>query len=787
MPLAPSEVEADTKYRVARFEILHGGDTRGHSRAPREAKGRPARLEAPSAEEVERGAVGVDCVLLSARRYLVGLAGEPRGADLAACEGALIRLRLVFADNGEPVLPAPLVGFARGAKVGEARTELVLRMNGKGYSAQRFGIAASSFLHRRRAFRLLIEDMAGRLLDSLLAAKRARVGGGGAGRRPSSAASLTASGTSGASSDSEREAGPEAGYGSEYGEEKKGGGGDEEEQLALQFQRAVHLYPDADAAPEEAPLGPLPAPPPPPPLPAHAIIPAATRGVTTEGAGLPTSSAGRAAPHTRGPPPASFSSPLSLTGMPPPYRHAGGASREGALAMVYASHAAVGAVAASVGVKHPVALSNAEVFDSPLFRSREGRFRARRALEDLRLAGSPDLVEAVAGAWRALLLAAGCEAGAFVGLPDADEAALAAEHAWNAVAVLCGEVRPHRLGRPLPVPRDYVFALVDHAERLVAPHFAGRPVLRCEAMRRRAWALEQWRESEGALELYFGAWSELIRAGETPCRQEAALLCELADSLLRMPHRSHMGFHICTRLYWFCEGDEEDRFGEACAVRTLGWEAFMRGQWRNSRRHLERAVDILAPMSPGYRAPLERIFQTMSICSFHTADLGGLRHYAGRSLEQACEAYGFAYPELDYTFNWLPWWVSIIEHKVKPGTMKREPRLEDLVSNMRWSLLLMDRFAMRTHPLREAVVGHALFQLARTHMHCGEWSKALASLARARSVLYDRYPAYFPHEGGRMESVRRMEAECRAGMAAAAVGAGPAPPAPRRAPPSPPS
>eukprot|EP00741_Cyanophora_paradoxa_P008439 tig00001331_g8166.t1 len=826
--LTPAPELTEVEKGGARFEILHGGPMRMRSKERRTWQ-RPPRLEAPGPEEeAERGAAGAECVLLSGRRYLVGL----RDADFAAWEGALVRLRLVFADDGEQVLPEPLIAFPRGARDGERRMELELRMNGKGYTEQRFGIAASSFLHRRRAFRLLIEDTEGTLLDSLVvwgaappkrapsagaghdvpvaagdAPKRLRVLGGGAGRRPSIAGSQTASGTSGASSDSDGDEGyalPDEEGGRTFREAKGpwgGPGGGDDDDLALQFQRVMHLYPGADRGPEDdpgAPPGVDPQPLPPSTMSAVMSI------LKAEGAVLPSPLA--PFPASFALPPRPFSSPLSLSGMAPPYRHASAASRDGAVAMVHASHAAVGAVAASLGVKHPVpgnrhppprlvtacrdlaaALSNAEVFDSPLFRSRDGRFRARAALEDLRFSGSSELarpypppslppafvrergaqLESVAGAWRKLLLAAGTHAGALVGFPDPDDAALAAEHAWNAIAVLCGEAR-------------IVSADLLPAERLATPHFAGRAALRCEAMRRRAWALEQarpapgpdlrppptrgrgqWRESDAALELLFGAWSELIRAGETPSRQEAALLCELADLLLRMPHRSHLGFHICTRLYWFCEGEDEDRFGEACAVRTLGWGAFMRGQWRSSRRHLERAVSILTPMSPGYRAPLERIYQTMGVCSFHTADLGGLRHYAGRSLAQTCEAYGFAYPELDYTFNWLPWWMSIIEHKVKPGTMNREPKLEDVASNLRWNVMFMERFVMRGHPFRESVVGHALFQLARAQMRCGEWAKALGSLARSRSVLYDRYPAYFPPGSARMEIIRRMEAECR--------------------------
>eukprot|EP00741_Cyanophora_paradoxa_P013983 tig00020723_g13499.t1 len=811
----------------ARFELLHGGDLRSHAYDGmiRERSGRPTRVEAPGRR---RRSVGSRTWTACCSRAALprGLAGGPLQADYKSWEGASVRLRLVYADDGTQVLPDPLIAFPWGSRLGEPCAELVLRLNGNGYSEQSFGVAASSFLHRRRRFRLKICDAedAASVLDSVVvwgaapakrgqagaaaaqgrpsskeASKRPRVvggaggaggGGGAAARRPPRPVSASLTSVVSSSSEWETEGG--------YIADEKAGYGNEEEELALQFQRAVHFYPDADPASEDG-AGPLAEPPQPlPPGAPLRILPAGVSAGKTSPA--PIGLAAPLSPSLPWPPPAPFSSPLSLNGMAAPYRHASAASRDGAAAMVHASHAAVGVVATSVGVAHPVrgnrpspprlltacrdlaaALSNAEVFDSPLFRSREGRFRARRALEDLRLAGSSELLESVAAAWRSHILAAGSdpETGTFPGLKDPEDAALAAEHAWNAVSVLCGEAR-FASSDLFPVPRSYVFSLIEHADRLTAPHWEGRPALRCEAMRRRAWALEQWRESDAALELYFEAWSELIRAGETPSRQEAGLLCELADSLLRMPNRSHLGSHICPRLYWFCDGDEEDVFGEACAIRTLGWEAFMNGKWRNSRRHLERAAGILAPMSPGYRAPLERIFQTTALASFHVGDLSGVHTYARRSLAQASETYGFGYPEIDYTFNWLPWWLNVLEHKVRPGTMKREPKLEDVASNMRWSLLLTERVLFRGHALRDAVVGHAIFQLARAQVHCGEWAKALGSLARARSVLYDRYPAYFPPHSGRMENIRRMEAECRerSGQGAGqGVAAGAPPPA----------
>eukprot|EP00741_Cyanophora_paradoxa_P014662 tig00020816_g14140.t1 len=337
----------------------------------------------------------------------------------------------------------------------------------------------------------------------------------------------------------------------------------------------------------------------------------------------------------RSPPPAAH--------LPPPFRHGSEAAREEAVKCVAAAAEALRAVASEVGARHPVdaswaaparlvractdlaaALSLPEVFDTPLFADEEGRGRVRGYLEDLRLSGSPHFVEGVYAAWHDALTSA--HADFFTQLADA---ALMAEHCWRCIAVATGpmHVLPPDL---LPVGRDHVFALLDKAAEAVKPHGAAEPLLAARATGRRAFGHLLFFEINEAIDLYFTAWSQVIRAGGTPSRLEADILIELAEALARDPARYDDVQTVYDKMYFFTGPEPADRFNEVRVLRALvssspaAHNTLFYGRARDTAGMLQRAVAVLETLPNEYRVTADRFELTTAHACFHGGDLAGL-------------------------------------------------------------------------------------------------------------------------------------------------------------------
>eukprot|EP00741_Cyanophora_paradoxa_P018947 tig00021108_g18291.t1 len=515
--------------------------------------------------------------------------------------------------------------------------------------------------------------------------------------------------------------------------------------------------------------------------------------------------------------------------LPPPFRHGSEAAREEAAQFVAAAAAALRAVASEVGARHPVDASWAA--PARLVRACTDLAAALSLPEDLRLSGSPHLVEGVYAAWHDALTSA--HADFFTQLADG---ALMAEHCWHCIAVATGpmHVLPPDL---LPVGRDYVFALLDKAAEAVKPHGAAEPLLAARATARRAFGHLLFSEINEAIDLYFTAWSQVIRAAGTPSRLEADILIELAEALGRHPDRyedvqtvyekvrGKKGYKgvlfsaaanaapqqlprpavVLTRqpppqLYFFTGPDPADRFNEARVLRALGPPRPRRpaqprppspapprhdnalssltnntlffGRARDTAGMLQRAVSILETLPDEYRVTADRFELTTAHACFHGGDLAGVVRHARRISAIMQRLRRHSEPQMD--LFWFGRSMSSLFDacKVRPGRLSKAYTAEDFAQATSWTLALIRRFRLLPKSIAPFIEGHMTYQLAMAHMGYGAWSKALACLERAKRDLYDRFPAYFSPRQRRIVDLGKAIAACRERLGAAPAGGG---------------
>eukprot|EP00741_Cyanophora_paradoxa_P011948 tig00020572_g11545.t1 len=509
----------------------------------------------------------------------------------------------------------------------------------------------------------------------------------------------------------------------------------------------------------------------------------------------------------------------------PSYRHADAEARDVALAGVYAAEAAATAAAKAAGLSHPAsaddiagcragraeqwarlqsglrglawALAGAEVLDTDLFRTRDGTLEARRALEDLRLSGSQELMDMVLDTWRLHILR----------VPDEltkEDAVLLAEHAWGLLQIVCGW-DPGADWTLLPVNRDYVLTLLEKVERVLAPYVEesgpdADPALFARTAAARARALEQIGDGEAAAAGYFEAWAALMRAGLAPSRREAAVLQPLVDLLLRMPARADLGAQLCDRLYWFEESDE-DRYGQSLALQTLAARHQLRGQLTEAANLLTEALGLVAPLSPGYRTHAWQLHQSLMAISLQRLDLPAAYRHAKRGYALLAESALPSAPDADSTFaatrrargnvgsapggGVTPKGPNPATPAAIAGSDSASPEppppgpVVETVQNVVRVLFLLGSETQRAAPLIE---GHSLYQAGLAEMAAGAHRRALESLERAARALYRRFPAYFPPQSPRVRQLNMAIGECRARLypgkalaASAAGGAGPEP------------
>eukprot|EP00741_Cyanophora_paradoxa_P005109 tig00000857_g4951.t1 len=388
--------------------------------------------------------------------------------------------------------------------------------------------------------------------------------------------------------------------------------------------------------------------------------------------------------------------PLGLAfGVQASYAPGAEAERRGALELVEAAAAAVHAAAQAAGVGHflalppappravvdacvdlAAALSSPAFFETQLFTTRDGRYRTRQLIDDLRLSGSSELVDGLLASWRQTLLSVPVES-----LALASDAAALAQHVWNAIEVIAGHPHTMKTVDLVPVDREFIFSLLEKVDQVLAGHRGADPVLHVGALTRRAWLMFQYGDVEQALECYFTAWSEVIRCRLAPSRLEIQVLCELIEILLLVPSKWELADHLCSKVYWFATGDVEDKYLEAYASRTMGMVAMAFGRWKAAKHHLGRSAELVELLPVGYRLYAERLYKNLGHLAYHTGDFIGCLRYAWKTVDALSRYAGISWNEADPFSYSLRAAKAICDSDLRPGRMKRSYTMADFTNS----------------------------------------------------------------------------------------------------------
>eukprot|EP00741_Cyanophora_paradoxa_P009037 tig00001443_g8750.t1 len=801
--------------------------------------GKIKKNEGPS--EVERARESsIDYSLISFKQYR--LAGVPGDEESAALLGCLLRVRLLFADTGEVAAAEgaggrstlALAAYPPGAKrSGVPCPELFVRMGAAGLTDERFGCLTTSYLCNKRPFLLevtvagtgrpvasfRVEILSHKTWAALHRDKRPRAGyapsatsddspgsnaeldsppPGPSTSAPSLARSLARPATPPSPTDRSGGDALADAFSQLFPFKEPPDPQEEDDRPSSALGATVSTLPPEGLEEGAGPAGLDPGD-------KKAAADAFIRAVEED---LRKINVASAAPELPVPSSAALAglSPWQLP-QSPPYRHAGEAEREAAVALVAAAGAAVRAAAAAAGVRHPVRagqsvppprrclalrgrpphqiLSSATVFDTPLFSTQEGRHRLRRILEDLRLCGSSWLVDSVLGAWLRCL----------TNVPPAspsEDARLMAEHIWRMLETIAGHAQAIAVDL-LPISRAQLTGLVDFAARLALPTRPARPaapprsaaepdgsgaggqdadpVFFARSLMKRGWGCMADEQYEAAMELYFEAWSTLIRTQNTPSRAELDLFIHMNYIVLMLPNRRDLAAHLCSKVYWFV--DDYDPWYEAAAFRALGQEAFFRRDWKVARRHLLRAVELLEPMPDGYRVITQNPYLLLGQCCFHRADFRGVLNYVRHTNAVVSALQRLSFHELDIAAQFLSLLGPVYEPRLGSSGRAEAPdgnfNASPMLKTLRWFGSIVEHIH-RGSEMRHVLTGHIAYHLGAVHLVAGEYGKALGHLERALALTHGRFPAYFPAHLARVAKLHEAVDHCRRALAAGSLG-----------------
>eukprot|EP00741_Cyanophora_paradoxa_P019971 tig00021179_g19275.t1 len=450
------------------------------------------------------------------------------------------------------------------------------------------------------------------------------------------------------------------------------------------------------------------------------------------------------------------------------------------------------------------------LFDTPLFTTRDGRYRTRQLIDELRLSGTSELVDGVLSSWRQALLRVSVES--FL----ARDAAAVAQHIWNAIEVVVGHPHSIKTVDLVPVDREYIFSLLNKVDQVLAEHRAGTRSCTCGPSRAApgSWpSTATWnrrsstvrpprRAATGARARAtpklssrlppgadFSAWSDVIRHGLALSRLEIQLLCELVEISWELAD------HICGKVYWFSSGDAEDQYLEAYASRTMGMVAMAFGRWKAAKHHLGRSVELVELLPVGYRLYAERVYKNLGHLAYHTGDIVTCLRYC-RKMNDALSRYaGLAWNEVDlegtlvagptgggagrgglqFSYS-LRAAKAICDSDLRPGRMKRSYTMADFAKTLRWTTVLTSCAGGGSGPYHQVTNAHNTYQLGLTTACLGDWRAALDHFEEAER-FYSLHPAYFPPHLGRCRDVSEAIRVCRENLRLATPEAARVPPA----------
>eukprot|EP00741_Cyanophora_paradoxa_P010245 tig00020510_g9918.t1 len=239
-----------------------------------------------------------------------------------------------------------------------------------------------------------------------------------------------------------------------------------------------------------------------------------------------------------------------------------------------------------------LALSDARLLDSHLFRTIRGRMAIRRALAALRASHDPRLARGVLQALVAALQRAGQAP------LSAGEAEVLTDHAT--ALLLAGTVEMPRASEDLfALDWELTSRLLGRVQQLANEHAESPGPLRPKASLFHGLALDRFERKEEAIGHYFEAWSELQRRHMTPSPLEAALIPALAE-LQYGTRRIKSALHITGKCYVLQGGGTEAAVSQFLALHSQVTACRVVMDVAGSSSLSARALEVVRGLGPGH-------------------------------------------------------------------------------------------------------------------------------------------------------------------------------------------
>eukprot|EP00741_Cyanophora_paradoxa_P014558 tig00020806_g14038.t1 len=270
---------------------------------------------------------------------------------------------------------------------------------------------------------------------------------------------------------------------------------------------------------------------------------------------------------------------------------------------------------------------------------------------------------------------------------------------------------------------------------------------------------------QGAIPLFFEAWSLAQEAGLSPSRLEARIILLLHESHMN----DTMAFELAERMYWFTETDDDAVF-EARARFALGRMAMVGAQLDEARQHFARVFEIARRLPREERAEVGVEIAALGQGGFAAIRAGRL--YEGIMMWRDCLNLVDSAPDPASAFlvrpihlfpdrSHLELTLPAPAQDIMTGMHRGFGRLASFatyISIFRLNLLCA---AIFTRSSRSITVFHMVCALAELYARSGQRRQAALCFARAAAAA-EVMPDVFPPEHPRCRRIRAALKELRA-------------------------
>eukprot|EP00741_Cyanophora_paradoxa_P015094 tig00020848_g14565.t1 len=391
--------------------------------------------------------------------------------------------------------------------------------------------------------------------------------------------------------------------------------------------------------------------------------------------------------------------------------------------------------------KLAMALSDARLLGTTLFRTIPGRRVVRLMLAAMRAAGRPELAEAVVHGLVGALQRS--PAGAWT---PADAEAVV-EHATALLLAFTAE-RPRTAADLFALRWDLASRLVGRVQLLGGELGAAEGALRPKALVFCAMAHDRYNRKAEAAGLYFEAWAELLRRQLVPSALEADLIAALAELHFDMKHQERQGVHIAEKAYYQQGDAPEALYSKYAFLHVQSMASRYLGDFARASALSEEAIAVLDALGPAYATVLVRALTAhfFNLVLSGPGKLPAARKSWQRCIKELIVLDDPALPENDVNVNM----------SVRNEGDRAIPRT--VLQYLTIGLAAAEKNDPQT---RTPLKAHYHFWLGETLLALGRPKKAGAHYATAGELYRTRFPHAFAADCPRLKRVLAALEEIR--------------------------